>query len=190
MSFVIPVKASIEGGTRTPGLTRLLHSSTTTPPSRSTMPTSMMRWCTAMPPVVSRSTQATRPRSAGAARARGDGSGRGLTRSELSRPVERQDRSVEIGPAVAEHAPGVTLGAHRVEVESGGEDRLAGAVGLRDLRARGVGDERRSVEGHLVLLAALDADAVRGHQRHDVRGGVSLHAALPVVARVDGRVVR
>jgi hypothetical protein len=43
MSFEIPVKSTMVGGMRIPGLTRLLHASTTRPPSSSTIPTSMMR---------------------------------------------------------------------------------------------------------------------------------------------------
>ena len=66
ISLLMPVKFSINGGMRWPGFTRLLHCSTTSPPSSSTMPTSMTRWCAAMPPVVSRSMQATGPRSAAA----------------------------------------------------------------------------------------------------------------------------
>ncbi len=50
---------AIDDGIRMPGCTSVLHSSTISPCSSSTMPTSMTRCCAAMPPVVSRSTQAT-----------------------------------------------------------------------------------------------------------------------------------
>ncbi len=67
----MPVNDAINDGMRMPGCTSVLHSSTISPCSSSTMPTSMTRCCAAIPPVVSRSTQATGPRNECACSAHG-----------------------------------------------------------------------------------------------------------------------
>ncbi len=109
---------------------------------------------------------------------------------EAGDAVEGEQRAVQVGPAIAEQTPPVALGAQLVEVERGADHRLARAVGLGDLGARGVGDERRAVERDLGRRADLVADAVGGDQRHQVGAGVALHHPLPVAARVPGRIGR
>src|SRR5688572_28574984 len=174
MASVIPVNCWMAYGIRVPGFTSVEYSSTTAPSSMTTMPASMTRSRAACPPVVSRSTQAIRPASAPSAAA----------------TVQLQERAVKIGPPVAEHAPGVPIPADLVEVEARGQDLFAVVVGLGDDRARVVGDEGMPVEGDFELLALLRADAVRGDQRHHVCRGVALHGALPVIARIEGRILR
>ena len=101
--------------------------------------------------------------------------------------VERQQRAVEVGSAVAEEPPGVPVATSRLEIERGDEHGLVVTAGLGDLGARVVGDERRAVERDLRRLAYLVADAVGGHQRRQVGAGVALHDALPVPARIPSR---
>src|SRR5262245_48299361 len=174
IASVMPVNAWIANGMRTPGFTSVDHSSTTRPSSSRTMPASMTRSRAACPPVVSRSTQAMRPASAPSAAA----------------TVQLQERPVEIGPAVAEQPPGMAVAADLLEVEARRDDLLAVIVRLRDDRAGVVRDEGMPVEGDRDLLALLRADAVRGDERHDVRGRVALHRALPVVARIERGILR
>src|SRR5262245_10076442 len=162
----MPVNSWMAYGIRTPGFTSVEYSSTISPPSSSTMPASMTRSWAACPPVVSRSTQAIRPASALSAAA----------------TVQLQDGPVQVGPAVAEQAPGMAVLADLVEVEGRGDDLLAVVVGLGDDGAGVVGNEGMAVERDLELLALLRADAVRGDERHHVRGGMALHRALPVEA--------
>src|SRR5882757_2350423 len=161
------------------GLTRELHSSTTRSSSIRTMPTSVMRWNAAFPPVVSRSTK-TRSR------------GRLKTAASRSSAaaIERQDRIIKIGPPVAEYSPRLPVASHRIQVEFRGEHRLTGPVGLRYFLAGWRRDERGAVERHRVLLTLLRPDAVGRDQGHDVRGGVTLHGALPVCARIQTRILR
>src|SRR5688572_22958592 len=174
MSSVMPVNCWMAYGMRAPGLTSVEYSSTTSPSSSSTMPASITRSRAACPPVVSRSTQAIRPASA----------------SSAPPTVQLHERRVQVGPAVAEDAPGMPVLPDLFEVEGRRDDLLAVVVGLGDDRAGVVGDEGMPVEGDLELLALLRADAVRGDERHDIRRGVALHRALPVVARIQRRVLR
>src|SRR5690606_16642382 len=60
---------------------------------------------------------------------------------------------------------------------------------LLDLLAELIGYERGAVEGDVVAVLLLGADAVAGDQRHQVGAGVALLDALPVVARGDVRVM-
>ena len=117
----------------------------------------------------------------------GHAAGRGQS---VAVAVQRHDRAIELGAPVAEDSPGVTLGTDGVQVERRRDHGLRRAIRLDQFLSRGSGDERRPIERHLVLLAALDTDAIRRDERHHVRGGMSLHAALPVIARVDAGVVR
>src|SRR5262245_35182662 len=158
MSSLMPVKAWMPVGIRTPGFTRVDHSSTTAPSSIRTIPASITRSRAACPPVVSRSTQAMGPASAASAAA----------------TVQLHERPVEVGPAVAEQAPGVAVAADLLEVEARRDHLFAVVVRLRDDRASVVRDEGMAVEGDRQLLALLRADAVRGDERHHVRRGVSL----------------
>src|SRR5512137_2629674 len=149
----MPVNEAISEGIRMPGCTRVLHSSTISPCSSRTMPTSMTRCCAAIPPVVSRSTQATGPRndcdrSAIAAAV-------SCMRSARGTAIQRQERVIELGATVTEDAPSVTLQAQLVEIERGGQHGFRLAVGLRHFATRAVGDERRAVKRHCVLLALL-----------------------------------
>src|SRR5688572_22126198 len=170
----MPVNSWIAYGIRTPGFTSVAYSSTTTPSSIRTMPASMTRSRAACPPVVSRSTQAIRPASA----------------PSVAAGIQLQERPIEIGPPVAEHAPGMAVAANLVEVEGGRDDLLAVVVGLGNDRAGVVGDEGMSIEGDLELFALFGPDAIRGDERHHVRRRVALHRALPVPARVERRVLR
>src|SRR5687767_1951525 len=170
----MPVNSWMAHGIRTPGFTSVAYSSTTSPSSIRTMPASMTRSRAACPPVVSRSTQAIRPASA----------------PSVAAGIQLQERTVEVRSPVAEYAPGMAVAADLVEVEGGRDDLLAAVVGLGDDRARVAGDERVPIAGDLELLALLGADAVRGDERHHVRGGVALHRALPVMAGIERRVLR
>ena len=88
------------------------------------------------------------------------------------------ERPVEVGPAVAEHAPGMAVAADLVEVESRGQDLLAVVVGLGDDLARVVGDEGMPVEGDLELLAAS-----RVPMRFEATSGMTFAAAWPCIVR-------
>src|SRR5262245_18132509 len=169
----MPVNSWMAYGIRTPGFTSVAYSSTTAPSSTRTMPTSMTRSRPACPPVVSRSTQAIRPASA----------------PSVAATVQLQERRIQVGPAIAEHAPGMAIAADFLEIESRGDDLLAVVVGLGNDRAGMVGDEGMPVEGDLELLPPLGANAVRGDEWHHVRGRVPLHGALPVVARIERRIL-
>ncbi|AMX88829.1 hypothetical protein A4W92_18155 [Pseudomonas aeruginosa] len=70
------------------------------------------------------------------------------------------------------------------------KDTFLGAVQLLDFLAERVGDERRTIEGDVVAILLLAADAVGSHQRHQVSSSMALLHALPVIARADAGVVR
>ena len=94
------------------------------------------------------------------------------------------------GAAVAEETPLGTLVADSIEIEGVGEDGFAGAVGLGDFGPGFIGDEGGAVEGHFAGFSFFRPDAVRGNKGDHVRGGVALHGALPVVARIPVRKLR
>ena len=110
--------------------------------------------------------------------------------SRLQRTVQGLQRTVEVRPAVAEHAPGAAGALQRIEVEGVDKDTFLGAVQLLDFLAERVGDERRTIEGDVVAILLLAADAIGSHQRHQVGSGMALLHALPVIARADAGVVR
>ena len=56
--------------------------------------------------------------------------------------IERQQRPVEIGPAIAKHEPVVALLGERIQIERRGEHGIALLAGFGDLRSRGIGDKR------------------------------------------------
>src|SRR5258707_15487414 len=119
ISLLIPVKASMYGEMGHSGLTSELHSSSSTPFCTRTMPTSVIRWWAGLPPVVSKSTN-TRLSAAS---------------------IEREQGVVKIRPPIAEHTPGVPVAAHFVQIEAGGENGFAFAIGLSELFTRGGRDE-------------------------------------------------
>src|SRR5580698_8353695 len=92
------------------GFTSELHSSMSSPSLMRTMPTSVMRSYAAFPPVVSRS---TKTRSCG---------------SPSAAAIERQQGVIEIGTPIAEHTPGLPVAAHFIQIEGGGQHRLADAI--------------------------------------------------------------
>src|ERR1019366_10351434 len=166
-------------GMRHSGLMSELHSFTTAPFSIRTMPTSVIRSWAALPPVVSKSTNT---RSCGRMKA--------AAAQASAASIERQQRVVQIGAPIAEHAPRLPVPPHLVQVERGGENRLAAAISLGELLAHRGGNERRAVERHRVFFALFRADAVRCHQRHDVGRSVALHGALPMRAGIQIRILR
>src|SRR3990170_6705075 len=174
MSSVMPVNCWIVHGMRTPGLISVEYSSTTRPPESSTMPASMTRSRKALPPVVSRSTQAISPARA----------------LSVGGTVQRQQRIIEIGTAVAKHTPSLAITADRFEIESRSQYPFAAIVGLRDDLPCMVRDEGMAVEIQLDLFPAFLADAIRGDERHHVGRRVALHRALPVPPGIQRRVLR
>src|SRR5690606_31677482 len=63
--------------------------------------------------------------------------------------------------------------------------------GFGYLGAGRIGDKGRAVEGDLSAVPPLlRADPVRGDQRHQVRGCMALHDALPVAGGIELRIVR
>src|SRR4030081_3715784 len=106
------------------GVTNELHSSTSSPLRTRTMPTSVIRSYAALPPVVSKSTNT---RSSG--------------RSSAA-TIERQQRVVEIRPALAKHPPGLPVGAHLIQIEGGSQHRFRLAIRFGYFFTRGRGDER------------------------------------------------
>src|SRR5450755_7430 len=153
---------------RRSGFTRELHSSMHSFAVMRTMPTSVIRSCAALPPVVSRSTNT---------RSRGSS-------SSSAASIERQDWVVKVRTAVAEQAPGLAIAPHLLEVETGGQHRLAAAISLGKFLAGMRRNERGAIKRHRVFLACLLAYAVRCDEWHDIRRGMALHRALPVPARV------
>src|SRR6202035_756772 len=97
------------------GFTSELHSSMSSPFATRTMPTSVIRSYAALPPVVSKSTNT-----------------RSLGRSSAA-TIERQQRVVEIRPAVAKHTPGLPVAARLVQIEGGGQHRFRLAIRFGDL---------------------------------------------------------
>src|SRR5579864_7136853 len=126
-----------------PGFTSELHSSTSSPFSTRSTPISVIRSWAAFPPVVSESTNA-----------------RVCGRSSAA-AIERQQGIVQIGPPIAEHAPGVPVAAHLIQVKRGRQHGFADAIRFGNFVAGRRSDERRTVEGHGVLLALFGADAIR-----------------------------
>ena len=104
--------------------------------------------------------------------------------------------SVEIDASITKETPRCSLTSIGNEIERMHQHTLVGAVGGLDQRAGRVGDERRAVEGRRALGDArrrwrpLDADTIRCHDWHEVRGAVALHDARPVALRVERRVLR
>src|ERR1700682_605412 len=99
--------------------TRQLHPPTSSPFLTRTMPTSVIRSYAALPPVVSKSTNT-----------------RSWGRSSAA-TIERQQRAVQIGSAIAKHTPGLTVAAHLIQIEAGGEHRFSHAVRLGDFLTGG-----------------------------------------------------
>ena len=119
------------------------------------------------------------------------GGRRALSRTQpRRRPVERQQRPVGLGAAVAEHAPLRPLLPHRLEIERGGDEGVARRVRLGDDGPVGAGDERPPPEVARAELPALAPDAVGADERGQVRPGVPLHDAVPVVLAVAGDAAR
>src|SRR6202166_3246822 len=120
----MPVNAWMYSRIGRSGFTSELHSSTSAPFVTRTRPTSVMRSYAALPPVVSKSTN-TRSRGRSSAAA-----------------IERQQRVVQIGPAIAKHTPGLPVAAHLVQIEGRGQHRFRLAVRFGHFFARVRGDER------------------------------------------------
>src|SRR5262249_55023117 len=96
--------------------------------------------------------------------------------------VAGEKRLVEVRTPVTEETPGRTRLRHCFKIEARGYDALFIPAQLGDDLARRAGDERGAVESQLARLAALDADAICGNQRKEVRRRVALHRAPPMVA--------
>jgi hypothetical protein len=95
-------------------------------------------------------------------------------------------RVVELGAPIAEDAPRAPIRIDRIEVERRGQHRFLAAAGFGHLRAGVIRDERRPIERHARAASpGFGADAIRRDERHHVRRGMTLHRALPVIARVD-----
>src|SRR6266849_2375849 len=124
MWLLMPVKASMYVGMGRSGFTSELHSSTSSPFVTRTMPTSVIRSYSALPPVVSKSTNT-----------------RSWGRSSAA-TIERQQGVVEIRPAIAEHTPGLPVAAHLFQIEVGGQHRFRHPIRFGHFFAGRRGNER------------------------------------------------
>ena len=113
--------------------------------------------------------------------------------------VQRQDRLVQLRPAISEHSPAGARRRDLIEIKRVRQHHVhlilyASPFSLsqptrilHDL-ARGTRNERRAVEHDAAVVAELLADPVARHHRHVVRRRVALHRATPMAA-ADQRVV-
>src|SRR3984957_10857626 len=106
------------------GFTSELHSSTISPFLTRTRPTSVIRSQTAFPPVVSKSTNT---RSWG---------------SSSAAAIERHQGMIQIGTPSAEHAPGLPVAPHLIQIEGGGQHRFTHPIRFRHFFTGRRSDER------------------------------------------------
>ena len=103
-----------------------------------------------------------------------------------ARPSRESSGAVEIRPPVAEHEPVVAQLRDRIQIEARGQDRVLALARLRHFRPGRVGDERGAVEVDVqplrILQRPLAPVAIRGDERREIRGRVTLLRALPVIA--------
>src|SRR5580698_2034665 len=111
ISLLMPVKASMYGDIGHSGLISELHSSRSSPFCTRTMPISVIRSQAALPPVVSKSTNAR----------------------VSAASIERQQGIVKVGPPVAKYAPRLPITPHFIQIERRGQHRFALPICLDEL---------------------------------------------------------
>ena len=99
-------------------------------------------------------------------------------------PIQAEQRPVEVRAAVAKEAPRGPLGANRLQIEGGGNDRAPVAGRLGHLGAGLIGDEGGAVERQRAAFALLPADTVAGDDGERIGHGMALHDPLPSVPAV------